>query len=129
MESRWSRRPATFLKGEACLALGPPAGQHVRLVARLAGPRRAEGQVLHPFRSRLELARDPRWHAKGVPRTYLDDLVVQLRPAVAGDHHVELLLLLLPVPERQPEVRRELLEADAGVLHLEVAAGEMCFQV
>src|SRR4051795_11276165 len=100
-------------QGEACLALGPPAGQHVRLVARLAGPRGAEGQVLHPFRPRLELARDPRRHAKRVPRMYLDDLVVQLRTAAAGDHHVELLLLLLPVPERQPEVRRELLEAHA----------------
>ena len=41
----------------------------------------------------------------------------------ALDEDVDLLLLLVLVPERQPEARRDPEVADAGVLHLERDAG------
>jgi hypothetical protein len=63
------------------------------------------------------------------PTPQLDDLVVELQPGTAADEHVELLLLLVLVPEGDAEVGSEPLVADARVPELERDAGEAGLEV
>src|SRR5581483_6648778 len=73
---------------------------------------------------RLELPRRRRGDPDHVPLLQLDDVVVDLHASAAGDDDVRLLLLLVPVAEALPEVRRELLVAEPELAELERLASE-----
>src|SRR4051794_18944902 len=89
----------------------------------------ADGEELESVGARLELARDPGRDAKGVEGLEVDDVVVELDPARAGEHDVHLLGVLVPVPEALPHARLDAVVADAGLLGLEVGGGKARFLV
>src|SRR2546427_4708368 len=87
-------RAHSILKGGWSVA--PPTWQQLP-VAVCTG---SEGQQLEALGAGLEGPRHARRNAKGVEHAQLDDLLLQLGAPGAGEHHVDLLGALVPVPER-----------------------------
>src|SRR5438105_15817841 len=100
--------------------VGPPTVQQLA-VAFLA---RAEREQLDSVRATLERADHPRRDADRIERADLDDLVVELDPAGAFQHDVDLLGLVVPVREPLPLAGLDAVVADAGVLGLELARAQ-----
>src|SRR4029078_12735510 len=100
----------------------PPVADRLA-VALVAG---TEDDQLDPVRPALELPGDARREAHRVKPGEVDDGVVELHPAAAADHDVDLLGLVVPVGERLALPRLDAVEADAGLLGVEVAARETC---
>src|SRR3954469_3377774 len=98
---RW-RSSARWLRA----SVAPPVGRHLGvLVLRVGG---AEGQQLGALGPCLQAAHHLARNPQRVPLAQLDDLVVELDARAAADHDVDLFLLAVPVPERDPETRRDL---------------------
>jgi hypothetical protein len=70
---------------------------------------------LEALGARLELTSHGTGDADRVPLRELDDLVLDLDPPGTGEDDIHLFLLAVPVAERLPEVRRQLLVAEAEV--------------
>ena len=85
------------------------------------GPEREHLETLGPG---LPGPSDRRRHANGVQALDVDDLVVELHPPRARDHHVDLLGPLVAMGHGGTLVRRNALVGEAGVLGLEVVVGE-----
>src|SRR3984893_2567693 len=86
----------------------------------------AEREQLDPFRPCLERADHVGRHADRVHRLELEDLLVELDAARAGQHDVHLLGALVPVPEGRAPSREQTLEADPGALSLAGVFREPC---
>jgi hypothetical protein len=91
--------------------------------------RGAEGEQLAAVWAGLDAAHRLRRDADCVPLLDLDDLVVQLETAAAADQQVELLLVLVAVPEGQAVIGGEALVADRRFLQLQRQAGEPGLEV
>src|SRR5690348_9306605 len=108
----------------------PPAGLHLGVLARrLPRVGRTEYDVLEPIRPRLEASPHAGSHANRVEQLHVTDVVVHLHPAAAAHHDVDLLLRLVGMAEREAEVRREPLVAQAGLLELEALPREAGLEV
>jgi hypothetical protein len=81
----------------------------------VARPEREELQVVG---AGLERARDPGRDADRVERLHVDDVVIELQPARAREHDVNLLRVVVPVREALALSGPETMQADAGVLEL-----------
>ena len=82
--------------------VGPPPHFLLRVRSRRRG---SERDHVHPVRAGLDAASDLGVDPDGVPLADLDDVVLELEAAAAGDDHVDLLLRLVAVAERHPLVR------------------------
>src|SRR3954452_4498496 len=105
------RRSSEALRARGVL---PEALEHCR-VAGLAG---TEDEQLDPVRARLETACDLRRDAHDVPPLEVVRLALERDAPGAVQHDVELLLPLVPVPERLAEVRSESLVAETALLRV-----------
>ena len=85
---------------------------------------RAGRQQLDPVGPTLERTDHPGRDAYGVEGFELQDLVVELDAAGAGEHDVDLLRVLVSVREPLPLARANAVVADTGLLRLEIARGE-----
>src|SRR4051812_39488984 len=106
-------------------SVAPPAGDDLAVAVAA----RAEGEHLEPLVSGFEGAGHLRGDPDRVERLDLDDLVVELEQPAAADDDVDLLRLLVDVAEGLPFPRFEPVEAEAGVLGLDVVLGEPCLHV
>src|SRR5690606_16179598 len=89
----------------------PPAGEQLA-VAVAAG---AEDEVLDPLLPGLDAAGDRGRDADRVQLRQLDHVAVEVDPAAAPDHHVDLLGVLVPVAEGLAAVGLHAVEAEAGL--------------
>src|SRR6185437_6437541 len=115
-----SRRPAigvSLASPRSLTSVAPPALLDLRVPR--AGVWRTDRDQLDAFGAGLEPTRRLLRDAYRIPLLQLDDLVLELDPHAPVDDEVDLLLGLVPVAERNPEVRRQSLVADPGVLELE----------
>src|SRR3954452_22546903 len=101
-------------------SVAPPVGDDLA-VAVAARP---ESEHLEALVAGFEGARHLRRDADRVERLDLDDLVVEFEEAAAADDDVDLLGLLMDVAEGLPFARLDPVEAEAGVLGIEVVLGE-----
>ena len=95
------------------------------------GPRgrRAEREQLGAVGPGFEGAHGARRHTQGVPDPEPHDLVVELRAKAATQEHVELLLLLVPVPPWDAEARSQTLVADARAFECKRLAREAGLEI
>jgi hypothetical protein len=84
----------------------------------------AEREQLQPLGSGLEATGDAGGDPDRVERCDVDDLIVELQPPGSGEHDVDLLGLVVAVPERLAAVGLEPVVAEAGALGGEVVVGE-----
>src|SRR5215210_6399368 len=89
----------------------PGIGEPLAVAA--LGPAAADADHVEAVRAGLERADDRRRDAQDVPRGDLDDLAVEAGTARAGDDHVDLLLLAMPVAPRHAGSRLVREPADA----------------
>src|SRR5205823_9545762 len=115
-------RPSLASTPKGYRSVVPPALDQLAVAA----VPRTEGQDLHALRSGLERAHDARRDPERVQRSELEDLVVELDPSRSIDDDVDLLGVLVPVPERLTLAGLEPLVADPGVLGVEVGPREAC---
>src|SRR5581483_1457195 len=101
--------------------LAPPAGRHLGVLRVVAG---AEGEVLAAFGAGLHVSHRVLAEADRVPLLQLDDLVVDLHARRAAEADVDLLLVGVLVPARDPEARLEREQAEPERLPLDRAPGE-----
>src|SRR5439155_463775 len=81
------------------------------------------------FVARLESTDRVAMQTHRVPLLELTDLVLDLDPGAAVDEDVDLLLLLVLVPEGDPEPRRHPEIAEPGVLEPEWHAGHASLEI
>src|SRR5258706_14966182 len=111
-------------------SVSPPVALTLHVFARiLAEIGRTEDEDLEALRPGLVASPRAGRDAHHVPLLDLDDLVVELHPPAPAHDHVDILLLLMRVAEREPIVGRDALVAEAGLLELERLACEAELQV
>src|ERR1044072_3713218 len=119
---RRSPSPGSVVPGSRRARRGlvsPPVALTVHVVARiLAEVGRTEEEDLQALRPALVASPRAGWDAHHVPLLDRDDLVVELHPPAPAHDHVDLLLLLVRVAEREAIVGRYALVAQAALLEL-----------
>src|SRR6266545_1403138 len=98
-------------------SISPPARAHLRVARpRVRGAEQDDLCALGPA---LEVAHRLLRDTHSVPRLQVEDVIVELQARAPIDDDVDLLLLVVRMPERNTKVRLEPEKADAGVLQLE----------
>src|SRR6185312_15969530 len=110
----------TAVRRAGTASVRPPV-VHELAVARLVG---ADDDEVEPLRACLELPRDAGRDPDRIERLHVDDVVVELHPAGAGDHDVDLLGRVVPVREALPLAGGDPVVADAGLGRVEVVGRE-----
>src|SRR3954466_12279547 len=106
-------------------SVAPPAGNDLAVTVAA----RPEGDHLEALVAGFEGAGHLRGDADRIEPLDLDDLVVEFEQPTAANDDVDLLRLLVDVAEGLPFPRLEPVEAEAGVLGLDVVLGEPCLHV
>src|SRR4051794_6822690 len=120
--ARVRRGPEMFRVSADSASVAPPAGDD----PAIAVAARPEGDHLDALVARLEGPGHLRGDADRVEPLDLDDLVVEFEQPAAANDDVDLLRLLVDVTEGLPFPRLQAVEAEAGVLGLDVVLGEPC---
>src|SRR4029077_20356097 len=109
-------------RARSALVVSPPIlHAHPVAVLRAVG---ADRDQLQTVGARLEAAHGARRHAYHIPAAQVHDVIVELDPPRAAQHHVGLLLLAVVVAERRAEARAEAEVAHAEVLGVDMRARE-----
>src|SRR4051812_30780760 len=86
-----------------------------------------EGEKLQTVRPGLERSRRRRRYTDRVQRTDVEDLVVELDPALAAEHDIDLFGVGVAMGERAALAGKQAKERDAGALGGQCVAGDSRF--